>query len=48
MSNFAVGTVVWWFSRLVVLLFVQTYYLSPTTRLQATNPDNEKKIVING
>lgn len=43
MSNFAVGTVVWWFSRLVVLLFVQTYYLSPTTRLQATNPDNEKK-----
>lgn len=48
MSNFAVGIAVWRFSCLVVLLFVQTYYLSPATKLQATNLDNEKKIVING
>lgn len=42
MSNFAVENVVWLFCGLVVLLFVQTYYLSLTTKLQATNPDNEK------
>ena len=42
MSNFAVANVVWLFCGLVVLLFVQTYYLSLTTKIQATNPDNEK------
>ena len=42
MSNFALANVVWLFCGFVVLLFVQTYYLSLTTKLQATNADNEK------
>lgn len=48
MSNFAVANVVWLFCGLVVLLFVQTYYLSLTTKLQANKPRQRKKIVING
>ena len=48
MSNFAVANVVWLFCGLVVLLFVQTYYLSLTTKLQANEPRQRKKIVING
>lgn len=43
-DKFALENVVWLFCGLVVLLFVQTYYLSLTTKLQATNPDNEKKL----
>ena len=48
MSNFALENVGWLFCGLVVLLFVQTYFLRLTTKLQGNEPRQLKKIVING